>query len=112
MTMYPSTQNWTVSALAMIALSSLGGCVSAHSRGVVAMKITDTEAHVCVGKESVHTGSLLDVYRNDCGKVKRSCEFKKVGRGTVTDVLNEHYSVAEFPAAVAVREGDLIEVVK
>lgn len=87
-------------------------CAAAHSRGTVAMKITDTQAHVCVGKESVSPGTSLEVLRNVCDGPKQTCKLTRVGHGAVTEVLNEHYSVAEFPAEIKVREGDLIEVRK
>jgi hypothetical protein len=90
----------------------LTACAAQHSRGTVAMKITDTQAHVCVGKESVTPGTRLEVLRNVCEGPKQTCKLTHVGQGSVTDVLNEHYSVAEFPAAIRVREGDLIEVQK
>lgn len=94
------------------AILILTGCTAQHSRGTVAMKITDTQAHVCVGNEFVHTGTSLEVLRNVCDGPKQTCKLTHVGQGTVTEVLNEHYSVAEFPAAIKVREGDLIEVQK
>lgn len=90
----------------------LTACAAQHSRGTVAMKITDTQAHVCVGKEAVHPGTSLEVLRNVCNGPKQTCKLTHVGQGSVTAVLNEHYSVAEFPAAIKVREGDLIEVQK
>lgn len=86
------------------------GCSPAHSLGVVAMKITDAEAHVCVGRETARAGTPLGVYRNVCEGPKRVCKLVKVGAGTVTAVLNEHYAVAQFPPAAGVREGDLVEV--
>ena len=77
------------------------------------MKISDTEAHVCVGKDEVGPGSIIEVLRNVCRREKPyTCELKSVGTGRVTEPLNDHYSVATFPAGLSFQEGDLIRVVR
>lgn len=96
----------------LVALLALSACVPAHSKGVVAMKISDTEAHVCVGKDEVKPGSEIEVLRNVCKQQKPyTCELKTLGTGRIVEPLNEHYSIATFPADVGFKEGDLIRVV-
>lgn len=96
----------------LVAALTLAACAPAHSKGVVAMKLSDTEAHVCVGKEEVSTGTEIEVLRNVCRDVKPySCELRRLGTGRITEPLNEHYSVATFPADTGFKEGDLIRVV-
>lgn len=88
------------------------GCTPAHSRGVVAMKVSDSEVHVCVGKEEVSVGTQVDAYRNVCQQKKPyTCNLDRIDRGTITEVLNEHYSVAAFKPGSKVQEGDVIRVV-
>lgn len=100
-------------SLALAAAFTLSACAPGHSKGVVAMKISDTEAHVCVGKEEVHTGSEIEVLRNVCRREKPyACELKSIGTGRITEPLNDHYSVATFPAGVAFQEGDLVRAVR
>jgi hypothetical protein len=95
-----------------VAALVLTACVPAHSKGVVAMKISDTVAHVCVGKDEVNTGTEIDVLRNVCTQQKPyTCELKRLGTGQITEPLNEHYSVATFPADTGFKEGDLVRVV-
>ncbi len=89
------------------------GCTPAHSRGVVAMKVTDREVHVCVGRDEVWVGAQVDAFRNVCQRTKPfACKLERVDRGTVSEVLNEHYAVAAFPPSSKVQEGDVIWVVR
>lgn len=105
-------------ALALTALASLTGCAT-HStmRGSVAMKISDTEAHVCLGNNEVKVGDKVHVYKNNCTKkftsetsiYQTSCTKELVGHGEVTSLVNEHYSVVKFEDGVKFDEGTIIE---
>ena len=105
--------------VAIIAVSLVGGCSAARaSRGVVAMKINDTEAHACVRKLDVEVGDKMAVFRNECtsdtGSSKasgRHCRLERIGEGTISEQLNEHYSVLKFDTPTEYREGDLLEKV-
>jgi hypothetical protein len=101
------------STFTLVAAFTLSACAPAHSRGVVAMKISDTEAHVCVGEEEVHAGSEIEVLRNVCRREKPyACELKLIGIGRITELLNDHYSVATFPAGLSFQEGDLVRAAR
>lgn len=97
--------------LALVSVLAVAGCTPAHSRGVVAMKVSDREVHVCVGKEEVSVGDRVDAYRNVCRRKPYRCTLERIDRGTVTEVLNEHYSVVAFEPGSEVAEGDVILVV-
>jgi hypothetical protein len=88
--------------------------VQPHSRGVVAMKIDESTAHVCVGKSEVRPGDAVSVYRNVCKSSPKqsTCDKVFIGRGTIRENLNEHYSVATFAAGTHVEEGDMVETGK
>jgi hypothetical protein len=100
----------------------LAGC-AAHTnmRGSVVMKISEQEAHVCLGNGEVHEGSELQLYRNACkdrgghgshtteAPSGETCKRERVATGRITRVLNEHYSVAQFPAGTPFQEGDTVE---
>ncbi|MFO0842274.1 MAG: hypothetical protein U0797_07720 [Gemmataceae bacterium] len=89
-------------------------CGSVH-RGVVAMKISDTAAHVCLNKDEVAVGDVVRLYRNVCRNTPRSnllpwnCEKRALATCVVTEVLNEHYSVVTLPAGTEFKEGDFVE---
>jgi hypothetical protein len=96
----------------------VAGCGHMAARGSVVMKISETQAHVCMGDKEVAAGDRVQLVRNDCtaagGKVPLSerCKRVVVGQGQVTQVINEHYSVVDFPIGVPFKEGDSIEKVK
>ena len=93
---------------------SVTGCSAIH-RGVVAMKVSDTVAHVCLNKDEVRLGDSVKLYRNVCSTrvlskhVLTKCEKRLLGTGSVTEILNEHYSVVSVPAGTDLKEGDFVE---
>jgi hypothetical protein len=85
-----------------------------RARGVVAMKIDEKTAHVCVRKVEVNVGDRMALYRNECTqkpppRPQLRCSMSLVGEGTITELLNEHYALLSFDKPTDFREGDLIE---
>src|SRR5665647_977127 len=87
-------------------------------RGSVAMKVSETEAHVCLGKGEVQEGDRVTAFYNDCqskdvadnrGVYVTPCVKAKLGKGTITKVLNDHYSVVKFDEGVKFTEGTFVE---
>ncbi len=97
--------------------TGLSGCAHSVMRGSVAMKTSENEAHVCLGKGEVAVGDRVTLYRNACvgggaGSADRggaSCEKKEVGMGSVQQILNKHYSVVRFDQGVQFDEGSIVE---
>jgi ketosteroid isomerase-like protein len=79
-------------------------------RGSVVAKV-DQEAYVCLGDNAVREGDAVALYRNSCTPAVRGpvCQRQIKGEGTVTKVLNEHFSVVTFPASMTFGEGDTVE---
>ena len=109
-------QGYFISMASIVLL--VGGCASQVHRGVVAMKISDTEAHVGVGPGEVSPGDHVELYHNICtggggaakeGGSERKCRKESLGHGEVTQTLNPDYSVVKFPAGTKFSEGDTIE---
>ena len=83
------------------------------------MKINDSTAHICVNNDEVRPGDGIVLFRNVCetGELKHYgikhsrtyCQKKEIGRGIITQLLNDHYAVAEFSPAIAFKEGDMVE---
>lgn len=105
--------------VAILFFVNLVGCAS-HStmRGSVAMKISDTEAHVCLGDAEVKVGDRVNAFQNVCTKeanrVSRTgniipCTKTKIGTGVVTSLINDHYSVVKFDGSVNFNEGTVVE---
>ena len=112
-------RNKFLTALAALAMmAGLSGCAHSVMRGSVAMKTSENEAHVCMGKGEVAAGDRVTLYQNVCvgkggnrsgGAGGGSCEKKEVGMGSVQEVLNEHYSVVKFDQGVKFEEGSFVE---
>jgi hypothetical protein len=92
------------------------GCAPSVHRGSVAMKINDTEAHVCMDKGEASPGDKVAIYRNDCPRPLSSryptgggCKKVHVGGGVVTRNLNEHYSEVRVNPGVQFEEGMFVE---
>lgn len=87
------------------------GCSGATRRGVVVMKVSETEAHVGFGAGEVKPGDRLTLLRHVCtGPKSVNCEMRPVGRGVVVRVINDTYSVARFEAPNGLTERDRVEL--
>ncbi|MEO6098153.1 MAG: hypothetical protein ABIW76_21805 [Fibrobacteria bacterium] len=100
--------NTTLLAVAFAAFTITGCAAHSRMRGSVAMKVSDQEAHVCLGNTEVAVGDKLSVYKNDCPS-KQRCKKIRLGEAKVTQVLDEHYSVVQFDPGVVFEEGTLVE---
>lgn len=93
----------------------LGGCAHGIMRGSVAMKAGENEAHVCMGEGEVKVGDHVALFMNKCkfkgprGEGGAPCEKVRLGEGSVTEVLNKHYSVVRFEPGVSFEEGTFVE---
>ena len=81
-------------------------------RGTVTMKTDDQQAHVCLGSNDVELGDKVDFFDNVCLKKKgeeTTCKITLLGTGTVTKLLNTHYSVVKADSKFKMREGNLVQ---
>ncbi len=102
-----------------VIFSTLIGCAHSSMRGTVAMKVSDNEAHVCLGDNEVKAGDKVALFRNDCketgggggdgGSGIGICEKVKIGEGKVIRTLNSHYSLIETAPGVKFSEGTVVE---
>lgn len=90
-------------------------CAHTAMRGTVAMKVSDREAHVCLGNNEVKVGDRVFFFVNECKGTggretgDRTCQKVKIGEGRVTRLLNEHYSVVEAAPGIKFTEGTIVE---
>tara|TARA_B100001248_G_scaffold227481_1_gene185949 strand:- start:14915 stop:15250 length:336 start_codon:yes stop_codon:yes gene_type:complete len=96
----------------------MAGCSSSMKRGTVAMKMSNDRAHVCLGDSSVKSGDRVAFYKNNCKRFGSSregvdviCSLKKLGEGTVSKILNSHYSEVETDGSFKFKEGTLVQKV-
>ena len=104
-------------------LFTAAACGHSIMRGSVVMKISDTEAHVCLGRGEVAHGDRVDLVRHVCRTKSDTarpsgasvplqvgqCERQVLARGEVERVLNEHYSVVRFPVGTEFQESSSVE---
>ncbi|MBN22438.1 MAG: hypothetical protein CL678_14235 [Bdellovibrionaceae bacterium] len=102
--------------LSLFVLSLFTGCAHSLLRGSVAMKVSDTEAHVCMGDKEVSSGDKVALYKSVCRSITggregggSSCEKVKLGEGVVTQTLNDHYSLIHVNKDVKFEEGTIVE---
>ena len=101
------------SVLVVIGAIAISSCASKVHRGVVAMKINETTAHVGLKKDEVQVGDHVELYANKCQRNRqdenKSCEKVLKGHGTVTAILNDNYSAVQFDNGVDFHEGEFVE---
>lgn len=100
-------------ALFSIATMTLTGCATQLHRGVVAMKIDESTAHVGLNRNEVKIGDEVRLYSDVCTPKlrgeKRTCSKKEKGHGKVSEVVNENYVTVKFEPTVEFKEGDFVE---
>lgn len=102
-------------ALSVFAVSLASGCAhSSHVRGSVALKHSAQEADVCIGSNEIKEGDKVALFRNKCTGsnakgIQRTCEKVKLGEGTVSHVIDEHYSTIKIEPGVSFEEGTVVE---
>lgn len=98
----------------LVAITLLGGCATGFHRGVVAMKIDDSTAHVGLNRNEAKNGEHVELYGNKCSGPKeiRECQRVSKGHGTITEIINDNYVAVKFDSGVAFQEGDFIEIHK
>lgn len=90
---------------------------TAHIRGSVALKHSQNEADICLGRNEVKAGDQVILYKNVCRQRMRgrdgadapSCSKVKLGEGRILEVLDDHYSVMGVGPDVAFEEGSIVE---
>jgi hypothetical protein len=82
-------------------------------RGTVVMKISPTEAYVCLHPGSFELGDRVRVYKTSCQmKLDRAvdCQRRRVGEGWITQALNDHYAAIGVTSQSNLEEGFTVEV--
>jgi hypothetical protein len=101
-----------LAALAVL-LTACGGHVL--MRNTVVMKISPTEANVCLHPGSFAVGDRVNVYQTKCQMgIDRTvgCHRYRVGEGTITRAINNHYAAIELATPSRLEEGFDVEVVR
>lgn len=100
---------FSISWIALVALL-VNACAPTYHRGTVAMIVNESEVHVGLGKGEVKVGDDLIIYQGTCTRLRRHfCSMFVLGEAKVTEVLDDHYSVAKLVTSLGIHEGDVVE---
>ena len=100
-----------------LAFTTLGACATGHSamNGSVVMKVSDTEAHVCLFEKEAPIGARVQLYRHTCvtkyGK-SYECGKQPVAIGTISHKMADHYAMVTFPKGTQYEEGYTVEPIQ
>lgn len=109
--------------ISFLFLADASGCAGHRlMRGSVVMKVGDTDAHVCLLAGEAKVGDRVQLFRHRCRQStddynvvggqprKRTvCLRETVAVGEVTQRIDDHYAVVNFPAGTQLQEGNTVE---
>ena len=113
----------------------LASCAHTFMRGTVAKKINSKKAVICLGSNEVKVGDIVIFQESVCssspthnismhenaelggvsnqtGYGVEKCELTSLGFGTVSELLNDHYSMVETKGDFVFKESTQVEVKK
>src|SRR3989338_5896564 len=104
--------------LILAALCALALAACSKTRSVVAMKLSEEEAHIALGENDIKVGDRVTLFGNeferpafryagiDKGPI---CDKVKAGGGTVTKILGPDYSAIRLDPGTVYEEGMTVE---
>ena len=100
--------------IGLVAVIFIISCAHGTKRGSVAMKVSDKEAHVSLGKDDVKMGDILTLFKNECnthsgGDSTLICNKVRLGSAEVSQPINEEYSIIQVEPGVQFNEGTIVE---
>jgi hypothetical protein len=99
-----------------LAFTTVAACATGHQAmsGSVVMKVSDTEAHVCLFEQDAPIGARVQLYRHKCvsqaGK-RYDCDKQPVAVGTIAHKMG-HYAMVTFPQGTQYEEGNTVEQIQ
>jgi hypothetical protein len=93
----------------------MSGCSHGPTKSsTVALKVSEDEAHVGLGRKQVKPGDTVELFKRRCtskddSPVGLHCEKIKIGEGQVTETLNDSFSVVKVAPGVIFSEGTIVQ---
>ena len=84
-------------------------------RNTVVMKVSPTEANVCLHPGTFAVGDRVHIYQTTCQMGLDhvvDCRRRRVGEGRITRAINDHYAAIGLAASSTFEEGFTVEVVR
>jgi len=106
-----------------LAFTTVAACATGHGamNGSVIMKVSETEAHVCLFEKDAPVGTQVQLYRHSCksqyaqpgtpssSRTPYACEKQAVAIGTISQKMGGHYALVTFPQGTQYQEGYTVE---
>lgn len=120
-------------------LFTISSCAHTFMRGSVAKKLSSKKAIICLGKNEVKIGDLIKFEKSECnysgstsgitiheiteasgiggnlnhtGYGQSQCELIYLGRGKVTKLINDHFSIVEAERNFEFNESTQVEIIR
>jgi hypothetical protein len=108
-----------------LAFTTVAGCATGHKamNGSVIMKVSETQAHVCLLDQEATVGAQVQLYRHDCkgqydkpgtpyNRTAYECKKEAVAIGTIAQKMGGHYALVTFPQGTQYEEGYTVEQIR
>lgn len=113
----------------------LTSCAHTFMRGTVAKKINSKKAIICLGSDEVKIGDTIKfqesvcswtpthsitmhekvtsgLYSEQTGYGSSNCELIHLGRGTVVEIINDHFSIVKTKGDFQFKKSTQVEIVR
>jgi len=110
-----NTMSAAIRSITVLAFITIAGCAtSGHQAmsGSVVMKLSDTQAHVCLFEKEAPVGTQVQLYRHTCksqGRGAYQCTKQSMAIGKISQTMGGHYALVTFPEGTKLEEGYTIE---
>ncbi len=100
--------------LISLSLIFLASCAHQSMKGTVVMKVDKKTGYVCHMGQNVELGDKVTAYKSTCRGIRAdvTCEHKTVDTGTISKLINSHYSEVTFDSENKFSEGSFINIDK
>lgn len=101
--------------LTVASIALLTACTPSLRPGAVVMKINGNEAHISMASGSMSVGDRVGLFQTECRpqvnprRTQTVCRTVKVGEGTVSEILDENYSVILVDPGAKLSESAMVE---
>jgi hypothetical protein len=100
-----------------LAFATLAACATGHEamNGTVVMKVSETEAHVCIFGKDAPVGAQVQLFRHNCEMKggatpnRYECTKQQVAIGKIATKMGGHYALVTFPQGTKIEDGYTVE---
>ena len=110
----------SILALGFTTVAACGATGHQAMNGSVIMKVSETQAHVCLLEGKAAVGTQVQLYRHTCknqyetpgttsSRTPYVCKKEAVAIGQIAQTMGGHYALVTFPQGTQYEEGYTVE---